>query len=200
MAIQSKYCGITGPELRAERKAAGLSQATLAERAAIGRHAVIYWEKKPERFWRGWAIGRMFKVLGLTVLSDYWTNTRAYARARGWGLSPRLGTRPLGQAVRDASCPREGQSGALSPNLRGQDSKGPTLPLAVRTRQAALQVPRRQKHRTEDDRGQGTDCQRSEKAVSGVSSGSRRDVENAIGVSALGALDFFVEIEWAGRG
>ena len=41
MAILSKYYGITGAELRAERKAAGLSQAALAERAGIGRHAVI---------------------------------------------------------------------------------------------------------------------------------------------------------------
>lgn len=80
MEIQRKYYGITGPELRAERKAAGLSQATLAERAGIGRHAVVYWENKPRRFWRGWAIERMFKVVRLTVLSDYWTSLRARAR------------------------------------------------------------------------------------------------------------------------
>ncbi len=77
MSILSKYYGIAGAELRAERKAAGLSQANLAERAGIGRHAVVYWEKKPEKFWRGWAIQRMFKVLGLTVLSVYYTTTRA---------------------------------------------------------------------------------------------------------------------------
>ena len=77
MAILSKYYGITGAELRAERKAAGLSQTTPAERALIGRHAVIYWEKKPGKFWRGWAIQRMFEALGLTVLSVYSTPMRA---------------------------------------------------------------------------------------------------------------------------
>ena len=55
----AKYYGITGAELRAERKVALLSQATLAERAGIGRQAVIYWERKSGKFWRGWAIQRM---------------------------------------------------------------------------------------------------------------------------------------------
>lgn len=35
---------MTGGELRTHRKAAGLTQAELAKRAGIGRHAVSYWE------------------------------------------------------------------------------------------------------------------------------------------------------------
>ncbi|PTV94685.1 helix-turn-helix protein [Rhodobacter aestuarii] len=56
---------MTGPELAAIRKTAGLSQAELAQRAGIGRHAVSYWENRPSVDLRAWAISRMAKVLEL---------------------------------------------------------------------------------------------------------------------------------------
>ena len=72
---------MTGAELRAHRKAAGLSQVELARRAGVGRHSVQYWEDKPRLPHWGWATGRLLAALGLR---DYWaTNTRA----RSWGLT-----------------------------------------------------------------------------------------------------------------
>ena len=74
---------MTGAELRALRKAAGLSQATLARRAAIGRHAVSYWECRQDVDLRGWAVRRMLLALGVDPLPVY---SRSNARARAWGL------------------------------------------------------------------------------------------------------------------
>ena len=56
---------MTGAELAAVRKAAGLSQSELAQRAGIGRHAVSYWECKPQVARRAWAVDRMAGVLAL---------------------------------------------------------------------------------------------------------------------------------------
>ena len=56
---------MTGAELAAIRKAAGLSQTELAQRAGIGRHAVSYWECKAEVDLRAWAIARMRQALTL---------------------------------------------------------------------------------------------------------------------------------------
>ncbi len=58
---------MTGAELRAHRKAAGLSQTVLAQYAGIGRHAVSYWECKAETVLRDWAVHRMAKVLNLKL-------------------------------------------------------------------------------------------------------------------------------------
>ena len=71
-----------GAELAARRKAAGLTQSDLAERAGIGRHAVSYWECKPVIDMKGWAVGRMAKALGST-LPDFSTPK---ARARTWAV------------------------------------------------------------------------------------------------------------------
>ena len=73
---------MTGAELAAIRKAAGLSQSALAQRVGIGRHAVSYWERKPDVDLRSWAVRRMAEAL---PLPDYCTR---YARAGGWGVSP----------------------------------------------------------------------------------------------------------------
>ena len=73
---------MTGAELRAHRLAAGMTQVELALRAGIGRHAVIYWEAKPVLPRRGWAVGRMAEVLGVSV---YHTTN---ARTGGWAVSP----------------------------------------------------------------------------------------------------------------
>lgn len=70
---------MTGADLRAARKAAGLSQIDLAQRARIGRHAVQYWEGKARLSQRSWAVRRMAEALGLRDIS---TPLRAGA---GWG-------------------------------------------------------------------------------------------------------------------
>jgi transcriptional regulator with XRE-family HTH domain len=72
---------ITGAELRAHRKAAGLSQAELAKRAGVSRDAVGYWEAKEVVPTRHGAPFLFCEVLGLRVLSHH------YAHARGWGLT-----------------------------------------------------------------------------------------------------------------
>ena len=74
---------MTGAELRRHRKAAGLSQSVLAQRAGIGRHAVSYWECKAEIDPRGWAVKCMAKVLNLKLPDK----VAHYARAGGWGLT-----------------------------------------------------------------------------------------------------------------
>lgn len=56
---------MTGKELAAIRKRAGLSQTELAQRAGIGRHAVSYWERKARVDRKSWAIKRVGKVLAL---------------------------------------------------------------------------------------------------------------------------------------
>ncbi len=82
--LKQELSGMTGAELRAHRKAARLSQATLAQRAAIRRHAVSYWECKAEVDLRGWAVRRMLKALGVDPLQDCRTPN---ARAGGRGIS-----------------------------------------------------------------------------------------------------------------
>jgi transcriptional regulator with XRE-family HTH domain len=77
---------VTGAELRAHRKAAGLSQIELARRAAVGRHAVQYWEAGAHVDPRGWAPKRLCEVLGLTPLPVF---RHQYTRARGRGFTPR---------------------------------------------------------------------------------------------------------------
>lgn len=72
---------MTRAELRAHRKAVGLTQIALAKKAGIGRHAVQYWEAKA-LIRGGWAPERILAALGLPVLFDQ------YAHAGGRGLSP----------------------------------------------------------------------------------------------------------------
>jgi transcriptional regulator with XRE-family HTH domain len=72
---------LTGAELRAARKAAGLSQIDLANRAGVGRQAVQYHEARDVIGLRGWAIGRIRKVLGADAVPDYPDHD---TRARAW--------------------------------------------------------------------------------------------------------------------
>lgn len=77
---------MTGRELAAIRKAAGLSQSELAKRAGIGRHAVSYWECKadiPHRWRWPWAVEQIGKVLTLPVYAA------PNAPARGWVIRSR---------------------------------------------------------------------------------------------------------------
>ena len=92
---------MTGAELRAKRKAAGLSQVQLAQAAGIGRGAVGYWEAKPALCRNGWACQRMFKVLGIRILPVFPTSTRT----RGDGVLPvwaAMERRAIAQAIREA--------------------------------------------------------------------------------------------------
>lgn len=78
---------MTGAELAAIRKAAGLSQSDLAERAGIGRHAVRYWECKARVSRRAWAVQQMAEVLDLappiTIAGPPWADRlEAEAQAR----------------------------------------------------------------------------------------------------------------------
>lgn len=56
---------MTGAELAALRRARGLSQTALGRLAGIGRHAVGYWETKPQVKRRAWAVRCMAEVLPL---------------------------------------------------------------------------------------------------------------------------------------
>ena len=73
---------MTGAQLAAARRAAGLSQVALARAAGVGRHAVQYWEAKPTLDRRGYAVRRFLKALALPDIPHH------YARAGGSGVSP----------------------------------------------------------------------------------------------------------------
>lgn len=76
----------TGAALRATRKAAGLTQRALAERAGVSREAVQYWEAK-DTVPLKWGAPRSFaNVLELPTLADLFPH---YARAGGWGDTQR---------------------------------------------------------------------------------------------------------------
>lgn len=72
---------MTGADLRAHRKAAGLTQIELALRANLARHTVQYWERKP--FIKPWEATpkRFGDIMGL----PYFKATNA--RTRVWGLT-----------------------------------------------------------------------------------------------------------------
>ena len=72
---------MTGAELRAHRKAAGLSHAELAKRTGVSRDAVGCWEAKDVVPTRYGAPFQFCEVRGLRVLSHH------YVPARGWGLT-----------------------------------------------------------------------------------------------------------------
>lgn len=82
LTLPMSWGTVTGAELRAARKAAGLTQAALAKKAYLGRHAVIYWEKRGTIRLREIAPRRIAYILGV---SD---NLTTNARAGGWGVSP----------------------------------------------------------------------------------------------------------------
>lgn len=59
---------MTGAELAAIRKAAGLTQAQLAQRAGFERRTVLYWEHKPFLDPRSAAVRRFAEILGVSYL------------------------------------------------------------------------------------------------------------------------------------
>ena len=74
---------MTGEELKAHRKNAGLSQRELAEAAGLHRCSVVYWEGKPDVDLKGHAPTRFFEVLKLKVYPT------PKARTRIWGFMDR---------------------------------------------------------------------------------------------------------------
>ena len=78
MKRYTQNTGPTGAELRAARKAGGLSQAALGAKAGISRHAVSYWECRPSIDPRGWAVRRMAEAEPKiqAVLQTWENNTR----------------------------------------------------------------------------------------------------------------------------
>lgn len=85
--------GPLGKELAARRKAAGLSQIQLAQRAGVGRTAVQYWEAAQQLDPQGWAVRRMAEVLDWQ-LPDYRTTI-----ARAWGRGDSCSLRAEGEAA-----------------------------------------------------------------------------------------------------
>lgn len=84
MARHAFQIRVSGAELAARRKAQGLTQARLAQRAGCGRSAVQYWEGRNLLDPASWAVQAMARVLGwhLPVLF-----ADQYARAWGWGIA-----------------------------------------------------------------------------------------------------------------
>lgn len=82
--------GPTGADLKAARKAGGLSQTALGAKTRISRHAVSYWECRPSIDPRGWAVQRMAEAEPqIQALLQAWcTNTRR--RGMGVSLNPTL--------------------------------------------------------------------------------------------------------------
>ncbi|EIE50371.1 HGGxSTG domain-containing protein [Salipiger aestuarii] len=72
---------MTGEDLADIRRKAGLTQAELAKRARIGRHAVSYWETQAEVRRNAWAVRRMAEVIALPDIAGVFC-----ARA-AWGVS-----------------------------------------------------------------------------------------------------------------
>ena len=83
------FSHLSGQELAAIRREAGMTQTQLARAAGIGRHAVSYWEQKPSADAWGWAPRQMFEVLAIRVVPHINTSTRAGAPARH-GVLPQL--------------------------------------------------------------------------------------------------------------
>lgn len=98
---------MTGRELAALRRAAGLSQCALARQVGIGRDAVSYWERKAEVDLSGWAVKRMRQVLALpeyvSPIRTGWTDTLAGIEA---ALAQRLAEAKEREAARAAKLRR----------------------------------------------------------------------------------------------
>ena len=75
---------MTGGELRAHRKALGLSQKALSQRANISCSAVKYWERKVKINPKYRAVKHIADALGIRASKVF---PQKYARTGGWGLT-----------------------------------------------------------------------------------------------------------------
>ena len=74
---------VTGRDLAAQRRRAGMTQAELAKTADIGRHAVGYWEGKRQVDGTAWAVQRMAAVLGPLLPDPALTDRERLAQLTG---------------------------------------------------------------------------------------------------------------------
>jgi len=88
---------MTGAELTALRRAAGMTQSQLAARAGIGRHAVTYWEAKAKVDRNAWAVRRMAGVL---TLPPAWASSQGEALGASDAGLIALAARLTSQAAR----------------------------------------------------------------------------------------------------
>ncbi|MFD1157913.1 HGGxSTG domain-containing protein [Roseovarius aestuarii] len=83
-----KLESITGPELKAIRRKAGINQTEMGKLIGASRSGVSYWETKQHpltsKQYRFGVPAMMFKVLGIEILPIYLRSTRA----RGYGVLP----------------------------------------------------------------------------------------------------------------
>jgi DNA-binding XRE family transcriptional regulator len=99
-------CSLTGPELKARRRAHGINQTQMGQLIECSRHAVSYWETQAGPMTRKrlrWGVpARMCEVLGIEVLPNY-SPLCAPAPARHGVLLPIKGTttHPRGDGVLD---------------------------------------------------------------------------------------------------
>lgn len=76
-----KLKSITGPELKAIRRKAGINQTEMGKLTGFSRHAVSYWETKQHTLSvneYGWGCpAKMFRVLGISILPNFTRPVRA---------------------------------------------------------------------------------------------------------------------------
>lgn len=66
---EQKFAGLSGTELAAIRKRAGLNQTELAQQVGVGRHTVSFWENKAQV--SRLRVARMIcEALGIRILPD----------------------------------------------------------------------------------------------------------------------------------
>jgi len=139
-----------GSELRAARKAQGLSLRELARRSGITHRAAAYWEAKERLELNGHAVQRMAKALGIALSSGEFLGA---TRARG-GVLWRTREEPkptakifCGAKTRKGGlCRAKALPGKCRCKFHGGMSTGPKTPEG-RERIADAQRRRWQKHR-----------------------------------------------------
>lgn len=101
-----RVCSLTGPEMKARRRAHGINQTQMGQLVGCSRHAVSYWETQAgpmdRKRLRYGVPARMCEVLGVELLPNYY-HLHAGAQARHGVLLPIKGasTRPCGDGVLD---------------------------------------------------------------------------------------------------
>jgi transcriptional regulator with XRE-family HTH domain len=85
--------GLASADLRAHRKAAGLTQAALARLAGCAREAVQYWEGQPALSLQSALLCRLCALVGMRGFA---TSMRAHV---GWGLTRDTADREVGSYV-----------------------------------------------------------------------------------------------------
>lgn len=118
---------MTGADLARLRKAVGLSQIDLAQRAGIGRHAVSYWEIRATVDLAAWAVQRMFTVLPLPGFCNQPEHSRAWAvtAAQQRGQTQRHRVRCAATNRKGTPCRLLSEPGRRRCKFHGGRSTGP---------------------------------------------------------------------------